>query len=109
MDSARRTFTGGLRRFLIARDEVCRTPWCDAPIRHLDHIIPVADGGDDHRRQRPRPLRGLQLRQGSPRLARPTTTRHRPQVETTTPTGHHYRSRAPAPPGHRIDVFVLAA
>ena len=42
MDSERRVFSGGLRRFLIARDDVCRSAWCDAPIRHLDHIVPVA-------------------------------------------------------------------
>jgi hypothetical protein len=45
MDSQRRTFTGGLRRFLIARDGTCTTPWCDAPIAHLDHITAHAAGG----------------------------------------------------------------
>lgn len=46
MDSARRTFDGGLRRFLVARDgAVCRTPCCDAPIRHLDHVDDHASGG----------------------------------------------------------------
>jgi hypothetical protein len=47
MDSRRRTFAGGLRRFLIARDQTCRTPWCDAPIRDGDHAQPHrATGGD---------------------------------------------------------------
>ncbi len=45
MESTRRTFTGGLRRFLIARDGTCTTPWCDAPIAHLDHTVRYADGG----------------------------------------------------------------
>jgi hypothetical protein len=45
MDSRRRTFDAGLRRFLITRDGTCRTPWCDAPIRHLDHVHRHADGG----------------------------------------------------------------
>ncbi len=40
MDSTERLFPPGLRRFIIARDQTCRTPWCDAPIRHIDHIIP---------------------------------------------------------------------
>ena len=31
MDSRRRRFDGELRRFLVLRDEVCRSPWCDAP------------------------------------------------------------------------------
>ena len=45
MDSKAREFPAGARRFLIARDQICRTPWCDAPIRHIDHITPAARGG----------------------------------------------------------------
>jgi hypothetical protein len=38
-DSRQRTFTGNLARFLRARDGYrCSEPYCDAPIRHLDHI-----------------------------------------------------------------------
>ncbi len=37
VERRRRLFTGHLRRTLIHRDQVCRTPWCGAPIRHLDH------------------------------------------------------------------------
>lgn len=44
-DDRRRLFTGPLRRFLVARDQVCRTPWCDAPVRHVDHVLPWARGG----------------------------------------------------------------
>jgi hypothetical protein len=44
-DTRRRGFDGPLRDLLIARDQRCRTPWCDAPIRHLDHITPHRDGG----------------------------------------------------------------
>ncbi len=45
MDSRARIFPEATRRFLIARDQICRTPWCDAPIRHIDHIDPAARGG----------------------------------------------------------------
>jgi 5-methylcytosine-specific restriction endonuclease McrA len=45
MDSRRRLFTANQRHFVQLRDQSCRTPWCDAPIRHIDHVIPVADGG----------------------------------------------------------------
>ena len=45
MDSRARLFPPGLRRFIQARDDTCRTPFCDAPIRHLDHIVPHNDGG----------------------------------------------------------------
>lgn len=45
MDSRRRTFTGLLRRMLILRDDVCRIPYCDAPIAQHDHITAHAVGG----------------------------------------------------------------
>ena len=45
MSSRRRHFPGKLRDFLVLRDEVCRTPWCDAPVRHVDHPQPHARGG----------------------------------------------------------------
>ncbi|MGO2153695.1 MAG: HNH endonuclease, partial [Brevibacterium aurantiacum] len=37
---------GLLRRMVVFRDDVCRTPWCDAPIKHADHVTPVAEGGE---------------------------------------------------------------
>lgn len=46
MDSRRRTFSGLLRRMVVFRDDLCRTPWCDAPIKHADHATPVAEGGE---------------------------------------------------------------
>lgn len=46
MDSSRRAFSGLLRRFITIRDQVCRTPWCDGPIRHIDHVVRRADRGD---------------------------------------------------------------
>ena len=45
MESKARTFPAGLARLIRTRDQTCRTPWCDAPIRHIDHIQPHADGG----------------------------------------------------------------
>lgn len=46
MDSKSREFTGRLRQMITFRDDVCRTPWCDAPIRHADHAQSVAAGGE---------------------------------------------------------------
>ena len=40
MESKRRHFPTPLRRFFLARDQLCRTPWCGAPIRHADHVQP---------------------------------------------------------------------
>ncbi len=45
MDSRRRLFGGLLRRMLVLRDDVCTTPWCEAPIAHADHTTPARDGG----------------------------------------------------------------
>ena len=39
IDSRRREFTANQRRFIRLRDQdTCRTPWCNAPIRHIDHV-----------------------------------------------------------------------
>ncbi len=46
MESRRRLFPHGLGEFITIRDDICRTPFCDAPIRHLDHITPNADVGE---------------------------------------------------------------
>ena len=42
---AARLFPVGLARFIRLRDRTCRTPWCDAPIRHTDHAIGHDAGG----------------------------------------------------------------
>ena len=46
MESTSRRFDGLLAEFLDHRDgHLCRTPGCNAPIRHHDHITPVAADG----------------------------------------------------------------
>jgi len=108
MTSRERFFPSGLASFLQIRDQgICRTPYCDAPIRHVDHIVPAARGGEtdesngqglceacNHAKQAP----GWSQSVVSGALARggPATGPH--TVQTTTPTGHRYTSRAPAPP-----------
>lgn len=46
MDSRRREFSGLLRRMIVIRDDICRSPWCDAQIKHADHATAFAAGGD---------------------------------------------------------------
>ncbi|MDN6527706.1 MAG: HNH endonuclease, partial [Brevibacterium sp.] len=46
MDSKRREFSGLLRRMVVIRDDVCRSPWCDAQIKHADHSQAFAAGGE---------------------------------------------------------------
>ena len=45
MDAKRRSFTGIVRRLVVWRDGTCRVPYCDAPIRHVDHAQPYARSG----------------------------------------------------------------
>lgn len=45
MDSSRRLFSGVLRQLIGLRDATCRVPWCDAPARQVDHVLPFARGG----------------------------------------------------------------
>ncbi|MDT5118583.1 MAG: hypothetical protein QOE30_4322, partial [Mycobacterium sp.] len=45
MESRVRLFPRGLASFIEMRDGRCRTPYCDAPIRHRDHAQPWAEGG----------------------------------------------------------------
>ena len=102
MESKRRTFPTGLRRALQVRDRTCRTPWCGAPIRHADHVIPVSEGGKTS------PANGQGLceacnytKQAPGWAARPGPAGAGDRVEITTPTGHTYTSRPPPLPGAR--------
>lgn len=97
MDSRRRCFTKAQARFIRERDLTCRTPYCDAPIRHIDHVIPVeADG-----RTRVSNGQGLCQACNHAKQAPGWTARAGPDAEViiTTPTGHRYRSTPPQPPG----------
>jgi len=45
LESDSRTFPDGLADLIRLRDATCASAWCDAPIRHIDHIIDWAHGG----------------------------------------------------------------
>jgi hypothetical protein len=45
LESRARLFPRGLAEFIGLRDQRCRTPYCDAPIRHSDHAQPFAKAG----------------------------------------------------------------
>jgi hypothetical protein len=90
----------GLAALLRAREQgICGTTWCDAPVRHLDHITPHAEGGEtsldngqglcarcNHAKQAP----------GWVQKATEVDGRH--AVQTVTPTGHTTVAVAPEPP-----------
>ncbi len=45
MESKSRTFPDGLAQMIGFRDKFCRHPYCNSPIKHLDHITPHVTGG----------------------------------------------------------------
>ncbi|MFD1506586.1 HNH endonuclease [Georgenia yuyongxinii] len=116
LDSRRRSVPAGLARFIDLRDQGCRTPCCDAPVRHHDHVVAHADGGPttaanlkgtceacNYAKQAPG-WRDHPLTTGEQRAGPAEQQRAGPDpghlVQTTTPTGHRYTSAAPALPGH---------
>ena len=97
MDARGRYFPPSLVRFVRVRDQICRTPWCDAPIRHTDHPLGVAEGGATDAENGQGLCEACNYAKqafGWHARASPTSGAH--EIETTTPTGHRYRSRAPA-------------
>ena len=93
MDSRARLFPAGLARFIRLRDQVCRTPWCDASIRHTDHVQRHDDGGPTSGRNGQGACEACNYAKEAPRW------RARPEpdgsVTTTLPTGHTYSTRPP--------------
>ncbi|KUI05819.1 DUF222 domain-containing protein [Mycobacterium sp. IS-3022] len=100
MESRARAFPKGLAAFIGIRDQTCRTPYCNAPIRHRDHAVPR------HRAGPTTALNGLgeceacNYAKEAPGWS-VTTSEHdgEHRAEFTTPTGATYRSTAPPLPG----------
>ncbi|MHA7663806.1 13E12 repeat family protein [Mycolicibacterium sp. HS_4_1] len=112
MESTARAFPKGLARFIALRDQVCRTPYCNARIRHTDDVTPhvtsgptSAHNGDglcehcNYVKEEP----GWQAAASYDRYGRHT-------IALTTPSGAVYTSTAPpTPEGLRIftrDVYI---
>ncbi len=97
MESRARSFPTGLATFIGLRDERCRTPYCDAPIRHRDHATPHARGGPTtadnglglcERCNYVKEAAGWQVHTNTDETGRHT-------AEYITPTGAKHRSAAP--------------
>jgi len=105
MDSRSRIFDGELRKFLILRDDTCRTPWCDAVIKHIDHVQPAAEGGSTTAENGQGLCAACNYAKEAPGWTARSSSRDGPHVvTTTTPTGHTYTSTAPDPPHARVDM-----
>lgn len=95
MESRSRLFPKGLATLIRFRDHSCRTPYCDAPIRHTDHITPATRGGPTSERNGQGTCEACNHnKQAAGWLVAPIDA-DRHTTELTTPTGHHYRSTAP--------------
>ena len=103
LESRRRLFPEGLKRFLLLRDKTCRTPWCDAPIRHGDHVVAAGRDGPTSvgngqglcaACNLTKEAGGWSAQVVADGLTRTGQTR-RHRVRLRTPTGHAYESLAP--------------
>lgn len=96
MDSRCRTYPGLLAQLIRLRDHSCRTPFCDAPLAHIDHVTSHAAGG------------ATSERNGAGLCARCNYVKEHPDVNIsgdageirTASGGLTATSRPPAPPGH---------
>jgi hypothetical protein len=100
LESRSRFFPRGLALFIGLRDQTCRTPYCDAPIRHRDHAEPHNRGGPTSAENGlgmcaqcnyVKEVAGWSVSAGD---EDGTHT-----AEFVTPTGARYRSTAPPLPG----------
>ena len=94
-----RRYTGRLRDLVEIRDHTCRDPYCDAPIRQIDHIVRHTDGGPTTlTNARGVCERGNYLRELPGWILTPIDNGPPHTTMITTPTGHSYTSQAPQPP-----------
>jgi Domain of unknown function (DUF222) len=100
MESRSRCFPPGLAQFIALRDQTCRTPYCDAPIRHRDHAQPRNRGGPTAAHNGLGMCERCNYVKESPGwhvAAGDENDTHTAQF--ITPTGARYRSTAPPLPG----------
>ena len=101
MDSRSRLFPKGLAEFIELRDQRCRTPYCDAPVRHRDHAQPHARGGATSAANGLGLCEACNYAKESPgwRVVAAVDENGTHSAEFTTPTGAEYHSAAPPAPG----------
>ena len=112
MESKARRFPNGLARFIDVRDDTCRTPYCDAPIRHHDHANPHSRGGPTNGVNGLGECERCNYAKEAPGWAVATRCdgKGRHTAEFTTPTGARHMSTAPPLPGPtRVDLAELQA
>ncbi|MGV0874151.1 HNH endonuclease [Mycolicibacterium sp. XJ879] len=100
MESRTRRFPKALALFIGLRDQRCRTPYCDAPIRHRDHAVPHHRGGPTSA------VNGLgacehcnYVKEAPGWHVTGCEVDGAHEAEFITPTGARYHSKAPPLPG----------
>ncbi len=100
-DSQQRTFPLGMRHILFTRDQICRTPWCNAPARHADHVKPCAEGGATSLANGQALSEDCNYTRTAPGWSAHQDPDQPGRIIVTTPTGHSYPSPCPdLLPGH---------
>ncbi|MBV9090300.1 MAG: DUF222 domain-containing protein [Mycobacteriaceae bacterium] len=101
VESRARRFPRGLATLIGLRDQGCRTPYCDAPIRHRDHATAWAEGGPTSAANGLGSCAQCNYVKESPGWQVDTATdpNGRHSANIITPTGAHYHSTAPPLPG----------
>ena len=103
MESRSRIFPKGLAAFIGLRDQRCRTPYCDAPIRHRDHATPVRAGGETSACNGLGDCAACNYAKDAPGWTVTTSEDNGAHVaQFSTPTGATYQSTAPPLPGPPI-------
>lgn len=95
MDGRRRLFIGEARRFVLARDRRCRTPWCEAKARVVDHVDRYADGGHTTAENGAGVCERFNYVKELPGWAT-TVEPESGTLTISTPTGHVHRSPVPS-------------
>ena len=101
MESRARIFPKGLAEFIGLRDQRCRTPYCDAPIRHRDHARPHRRGGATSATNGLGTCERCNYTKEAPgwTVCAGNEGKARHSAQFTTPTGSHDHSMAPPAPG----------
>lgn len=100
MDSQRRLFPPALAELIRLRDgSTCRSPWCSAPIRQIDHVTPARSGGPTSADNGQGLCVTCNLVKEEPGwLSWPSTSDGPHQVTTLTPAHHVHGSTSPPMP-----------
>jgi len=119
VDGRRRLFRGEVRRFILLRDQRCRTPFCDARIHDVDHAQRHADGGETTAENGVGHCQRFNLAKEIPGWSSsldPATEQSAGRLTIVTPTGHTYTSTSPilrrlleGPDGERARIIPDAA